>query len=86
MYAQEQCERDLEQYRSAPPRQGVYTKGRAYPEQSRADADFSFLGDVRADFKEALSERDIRPVEADALELMEKHGVLSSNEWNCVLA
>lgn len=74
-YLQDVLDRDLEQHRSTSPIQGVYIKGRAYPEQSRVDADLSFLSSVRSEFLEALNERDTRPVEAEALELMEKHGV-----------
>jgi len=74
-YLQDVLARDLEQHRSTPPRRSVYINGRAYPEQSRVDADLSFLSSVRSEFLEALDERDTRPVEAEALELMEKHGV-----------
>ncbi len=74
-YLKEILADDLQQHRTAPPRQSVYVKGREHPEQSRMDADLSFLSSVKGAYQEALSERDTRPVEAAALALMAKHGV-----------
>jgi len=74
-YLSDILERDLEQHRSTPPKQGVYVKDRLYEEQTRADADLSFLSSLRGQYLEALEDRDISLVENDALALMERHGV-----------